>query len=564
MNLTLHIVRKDLRRLRWWLAAWVVLLLLPIALGAGLLANNPFRDEEWHLDNVLEWIHGLQFLVGYLLTILLLQDDAVLGTQQFWLTRPISRGRLFGAKMLGVFVVLALLPIAVALPWWLWHGIGLAPMAMAAFEFVALAVLVAVPAIFIATITETLSRAVLWTLVLAAFTLTSGAFLPLFGASVFAGAAAGFVCLATVAVWLFVTRRRSWRLLSFALLMPPLTVAAIVFFARFRPDQPPREHHVERATGVTVKFERAFANRFVAQRTEGGVRMPKRSVQTNFSVQGVAREILLMPLSSQQTFRWPESSGSDFSFPYWHTSVWHVEPLAAIGLREPAPDSETEQWQVAERVRRNQPPITADWRERLAREGRQLSYEVYLQPSLVARMATEPPTFEADIWLRLSRPEIVYELGLQPGQRVRAHGFTAQIKKFDPSTSKAAAHVTLLETWPGLLSSRLREELERQTWHAHHNAHQLIAVNRARGEIGGARSDKPRKLFVYGVGIAWHVVSIGPGMVRRGDQWVQRPGWMENASLALLRFTDEALFKREVKVERVPVENARARATGGP
>src|ERR1043165_9512237 len=99
MNLTLHLVRKDLVRMRPWLACWVLLLLTPIAMAAWLLGNNPFTTGgEGRLPDVVFIITGAQLFVGYLLTILVIHEDGLVGTRQFWSTRPISRGRLLMAK----------------------------------------------------------------------------------------------------------------------------------------------------------------------------------------------------------------------------------------------------------------------------------------------------------------------------------------------------------------------------------------------------------------------------------------------------------------------------------
>ncbi|HTL66632.1 MAG TPA: hypothetical protein VL200_03130 [Lacunisphaera sp.] len=48
-------------------------------------------------------------------------EDAVCDSDAFWMTRPISPGRLLAAKATGL-VLMSLLPVAVTLPWWL--GLG--------------------------------------------------------------------------------------------------------------------------------------------------------------------------------------------------------------------------------------------------------------------------------------------------------------------------------------------------------------------------------------------------------------------------------------------------------
>lgn len=563
MNLTLHLVRKDLWRLRWWLFGWVALLLMPIALGAGLLAKNPFTTEEWPLHNVLEWIYALEVLAAYLLTILLLQDDAVIGTQQFWLTRPISRGRLLTAKLLGVFVVLALIPIAVSLPWWWWHGFGVVQMAEPALEIVLLAMLVAIPAAFIGALTETLARAVLWTMVLAAAVLTSLAFFPRFG-GVIPGMAAALVCMVVVTVRVFFTRRRAWSLLLLgALAWPVFMGGAMLLATRFSRDQTPREHHAEQGDKITVKFERAETD---AGEPVAGRRNRVQWVRSVYSVEGARPETALFAVGGTQVFRWPGIERSEVGHPTWNPVRWHTSPLATLGLRPPSADPETEQWRAVDRARRSgggqasQSAVSARDLER------HFELYAYLPPSLVARMQIDPPSFQATTWLRLARPEILYELELRPGQHVRRHGISARIEHVQPGANarEGTAHVTFVESSQAPWWREIHGAIGSRQWQAHHQPFSLLAVNRGRGEYGeSVRPDKSRAVVVNGVRIAWHAAYIHPGWVRRGDRWVGRPGWMDGTAIALLRFREEALFKREVNVERFPVENLRARASAG-
>jgi hypothetical protein len=573
MNLTLHIVRKDLRRLRWWLLCWVLALLLPLALGVGFLQGSPFGDRSFagksdEFERALATIYFLEILFGYLLTILLLQDDTVLGTRQFWLTRPISRGRLLRAKLLGVFIILALIPILVSLPWWLWHRLSFLQVGVGALEILVIATLVAVPAAFLGTITETFSRAILWNFALIAFVLSSGAFLPRFG-GVIPGLAAVFICLAVVTVRLFFTRRRSWSLLWVAALAPVLMLAAVWVTPRFPTESKPRERHAELGAGVTVKFARASTEKSAQQSYEPAGREKVQDVRTVFAVDGVSPDAALVVAGSWQTFRWPGISRSLFSFPGWSPLSRRLEPLARLGLREPPPDPETQRWRAEDRARRvregKAPPAPATPEQPLA--DNHIVFHAQLPPSLVARMLTEPPALHADIWLRLARLEILYELPLQPGRWVHQNGVGARIDQVTRGTAvqNPQAVVTLVESAPAPLWSIIYGGWAGGQWHAHHQPFSLAILNRARGEIGNeVRPDDSRTAVINGVRVTWHVAGIYPGFVRRGEQWLHRPGFIDGASLALMHLREEALFKREVNVERLPVEIPRARTTGGP
>src|SRR3954470_6120026 len=117
MKLLFHIVANDLRRLRFWLMAWVVVLALPILEGVRTLRVDPLDDATWNLQDEMAWATMLEIGVAYLLMLLLVQGDAVVGTRQFWLTRPISGQRLLAAKTVGAAVVLWIIPLLVSLPW---------------------------------------------------------------------------------------------------------------------------------------------------------------------------------------------------------------------------------------------------------------------------------------------------------------------------------------------------------------------------------------------------------------------------------------------------------------
>src|ERR1043166_4899007 len=86
-------------------------------------------------------------------------------------SRPISRGRLLLAKAVGAFAMVALIPVAVALPWWLWCGFSAGQVVQAASETLAVLTLVIICGALLATLTDSLARAMLWTLVFVAVVL---------------------------------------------------------------------------------------------------------------------------------------------------------------------------------------------------------------------------------------------------------------------------------------------------------------------------------------------------------------------------------------------------------
>ena len=121
MKLVLHIVRKDFRHLRFYLAGWlglVILMHVLIAIGPHL----PGR------------VQSLLFLMGILLPVAkiffltliisrLVQNDSPVGSTAFWLSRPVSGGRLLVSKTLFLVSTLILPLLAVEALFLLFHGV---------------------------------------------------------------------------------------------------------------------------------------------------------------------------------------------------------------------------------------------------------------------------------------------------------------------------------------------------------------------------------------------------------------------------------------------------------
>ena len=111
MNLILHIVRKDFRHLRFYLAGWLGLVILMLIItGIG-----PHLQER---TQVLLFFLGPLLPVAkiFLLALIvssLVQNDTLVGSTAFWLSRPVSGGTLLVTKTLFL-VLTVILPTLVA------------------------------------------------------------------------------------------------------------------------------------------------------------------------------------------------------------------------------------------------------------------------------------------------------------------------------------------------------------------------------------------------------------------------------------------------------------------
>ncbi len=166
MNLTWHIVKKDLRCLRWPLALWTLLIATKLGVGVALLTADGTEGLSWFsrmdaLTKVLAWLEGISFV----LVAALIQEDMLVGTSAFWVTRPISGARLLRAKLLGIGLIFGVLPVLVTLPWWLGCGYGLREIAWAALETVGIGAVFVLLGLLWAVVTDGLGRFLMWTLV---------------------------------------------------------------------------------------------------------------------------------------------------------------------------------------------------------------------------------------------------------------------------------------------------------------------------------------------------------------------------------------------------------------
>src|SRR4051812_22199841 len=112
MSQTLHIIRKDARRLRGAMVAWLVI----AAATAALMIGRPaFELQDYGIAMVVGQLTSLTSLIELVMMVLivswLVHDDPAAAPDAFWLTRPIDPRRLSAAKLLIATTVLVFLPL---------------------------------------------------------------------------------------------------------------------------------------------------------------------------------------------------------------------------------------------------------------------------------------------------------------------------------------------------------------------------------------------------------------------------------------------------------------------
>lgn len=166
MNLTWHIMRKDLRALRWPVLVWVTVIVAKLGVGWALLAADGTEPVEWfnRMDGIAKVLAALEG-ISFVLAAAFIQEDLLVGTRAFWRTRPISGGRLLGAKLLSLALVFGVTPLLLTLPWWLHCGYGPSEIAWAALETAAIHALCVLIGVLWAVVTDGFGRFLMWTLV---------------------------------------------------------------------------------------------------------------------------------------------------------------------------------------------------------------------------------------------------------------------------------------------------------------------------------------------------------------------------------------------------------------
>jgi hypothetical protein len=553
MYLTLHLVRHDLLRLRQWIAVWVAGLIVPLAIGGYFVGHNPFTTAaggQRQLVELLPVIYGAIGLLGYILTIQLIQEHPLIGTHQFWLTRPISRARLLRAKAIGAFLIVGLIPVVVSVPWWVWCGFGVPQIGSAALDVLIVQALVIVAGAFIAVLTDSFSRALLWSLLFLAVVLFTMFTIELTanrgdpGLMITHNVAAvggSALLLAAVVVMQFLVRRRGWWLGAAGATLVIGLLAAQTIPWPWLPREP-RELQAETAAAVTVRFSRALAQP-APQRTPGNRGKELfQYVDVFLKADGIPEGRAVAPIEIGQNWNWERS----FVVHRWGAVGGGSDPFAALGLRAAAHYDV-----MARRWRSGPAPLPRD-----SSSGGTFRAVSSFSPSLVSRMRSEPPHYAARSWWMLARPEIALEVPLAPGPRRKGDGHSLRIADVMRDATGATAH--LVETHPLLLRRVLNDLAGAPIWLSQFaprwGERPLVTINRERAEYAtwtDVNHRTTRTILINGVVITWRYIST---VVCEGSPDAAAD-WINHASFGMLNYRDRVVFLRDLQVERFELEN---------
>jgi hypothetical protein len=577
MNLTFWIVRKDFLRLRGGLALWLLVLAAQDALGFSLLFTDG-GDGTATLASAEALAHvlaGAGFALTFFLTARLVQEDGLTGTRQFWVTRPISARRLLAAKLLGGGLLLGLPAALMALPWWLTCGFSLEQIAWATVEVLVCQTAVALPAALIASLTDTVSRMLTWSVVMIVATVT----LPLvviqmtapirphreaLEGSQMAVAAIGVVgTLLAVVIGQFLQRRWGVALVR---LGAGLAVTAVVGlwwpWSRIGTGMShPSDWRAERAGEAVVKPSRATYR-------NDPLNQAWKTVNVGFTLEHGPRQSRLAGGWAEQTWRWPDGQNlvrTDDWLGAWDDQH---DRRAALDLKTPALDPETERYNLtarSEAAARNIALGRGWMNERRSAGPAGGMASIGLLGSWFNRMEREPPAYEARFHLWLLRPEVLVDQPLAPSGWHAAGGYGVRVAAVRPETARAEESgeqddpgakraVAVTTTMPAFLFDEVRLQLD--PWRYFYGP-EMAVFNRETGELRQPYFDfyKGGSVTIGAVKIGRSQATVWAPQVRRGNRWVLRyPDWYAGARIALLRYEEEARFTRTVKLDKFELE----------
>jgi hypothetical protein len=111
MSGILHLARTDLRRWRWPLIGWLLLVVMRVLIEeVGLPAARPGRAVATAVEALAALVPATEVLFFCLLVSLIAHETPLVGTDAFWLTRPIDRRHLLAAKLLTLGPALVIWP----------------------------------------------------------------------------------------------------------------------------------------------------------------------------------------------------------------------------------------------------------------------------------------------------------------------------------------------------------------------------------------------------------------------------------------------------------------------
>lgn len=566
MNLTWHLIKKDLLCLRLPALLWVAVLAGQVYVSNSLLSTRSL-DLNWFYrmggySGLLE-VGGL--LVTYLLVALLILDDPLAGTTMFWVTRPIKGGRLLCAKLFVAFLLFGLLPLLVWFPWFLYCGFGPADLAQAALRILGLQAIAVVPAFVLAVLVDQLGRFLLFSLLLmfagwvallnvASQTYTGIALELLKSRWLVAG---GLLLLfGSVGVGRqYLTRK----LASTAVVLATgiLVAGATVCWSPLNLSRMWAEHRTplagaDRIAGEIKSARMGFFN------DADGVRIDTVAIDLRFT--GGQEDVNLAGGLAAVELRWADGftvrqERLKVTARGWAEGFAGLPIRRVLGLK---PDEErwARHWDAATSARQAElrKGDLQKWDQRAieAREAEggadlsELTVTVPLTPEQAARIVAEPPACSVTARIGARAPEAMLEIPFKSGGHLAGHGERLHILGIG-QTRRPERKSALPTDW-------CMATVVSVTAPGFKNGVHLYRVDRDHGVLrylGG--SNAVFSSLVLAANIACAPIGFESPVLWRNNQWVEAPGWQERSTLVAVTFKDAGGFDRAFHTDRLAV-----------
>ncbi|MEO6569686.1 MAG: hypothetical protein ABIO94_13050 [Opitutaceae bacterium] len=539
MSLIWHIAWKDLQRLRWAILGFCFLIGARLGLGAVLISGlNGASNWFLAIISASYVLMGLQMVTAYFLVAAFIHQDPIASTTAFWTTRPISGTQMLAAKLTGLIVALGVIPILLMLPWWLGCGYGPREIASAAIETLLWQALVSAIALPIATLSDGLSRYLVWTLILIAALATLALSLqasPMQNAGDFAkavAAAALFLIGGMTAAILHFCLRRYF--LSVSVIGISAIAAVCAFFYL-----PLTEEMFSRGTklagsnthGISLALERTY---LTAERRD------EVFIGSAYLVDHVPPDFALGTLGVEH--RWELGGSTILGRKNSLNAAGGVYAARALGL-EPS--------QVAQSR-----PFYSIGHYNLRRSASEVAALVSASsrsavlPSIARRIQNENPPFTLQAYFQLFRPVVLGEKPTRVGEKIGAGSEVSRIVSVnthvqrprrrnggdglpvdgDPSYNQVVMlteHVPLvwdrwipfIPSWPG---------------------REYFLINRLQHTATSAGGGIQERLRIGTVGICWRFLDSG----------YSQSNWFENATLAVIALRPDEVVRTELHVDK--------------
>ncbi len=538
MNLIWHIIKKDLRALKWPLLLWLGFIVAKLGVGVTLLTADGTESPEWftRMDGLGKVLAAFE-CVSFVLAAALVQEDLLVGTKSFWVTRPISGARLMSAKLLTLFLVFGAMPLLLTLPWWLGCGYGLREIGWAALETSAIHAACVLIGILWAVVTDGFGRFLMWTLVTlfaiptltttVAYYFTSGLSNAMLSTRFAVGAGIAVIGILVVVVHQYLTRRtlRSIGIIG-------ATGAVLVLVGAFLPwrwnlESQLYTHLMEQEVGQWSAAAEPTGLKFAVESVQlTKVRREARNSQllVKFRVEGLTESQALRVYWSDYEWRWADGT-TNKGGASGRSGLGHMVSEKALGVAM-----------------------------KLAAEGQYtdtVAMTVGLEAERATRLTAEPPALLLSNRLQLLRFDSAVPVPLQ-GADWSSMGLVGE-RVASAEKSGEELLVTFIRHYPSLWVNNFAGGYLYE--YGGGGFSQYLLVNRAQGFVDRGRAVDRRSTRIGTVEIHWYTQSYHASKKAGGPRPVlEAINALNDAELMRVTYVEQAQFIHEIKIDPLVAE----------